>query len=147
MSEKMQLLQIQPKKNIIQISDWQDYFRDGKQFLSTAVGAYSKNKRTFTPEAIFNITAMAIEKYIMAFLMKNGDLAENHTMTDLAAALVRHTGPIPELTQKLLYLDTFQDICDLEVSSYVQPNSEQIGEIIAIGQEVERLFTPLLKSN
>jgi hypothetical protein len=142
----MQLLQIQPKENILQIDDWQDYFRDGEQFLSTAVGAHRKNKNTFSPEAIFNITAMAIEKFIMAFLMKNGDLAENHTMTDLAAALVRHTGPIPELTEKLHYLDTFQDICDLEVSSYIKPTQEQIAEIVAIGQEVERLFTPYLKS-
>ncbi len=142
----MQLLQIQPKENIIQIDDWQDYLRDGQQFLSTAVGAHRKNKSTFSPEAIYNITGMAIEKIIMAFLMKNGDLAENHTMTDLAAALVRHTGPVPELTAKLHYLDTFQDICDLEVSSYVTPTHEQIAEIVAIGQEVERLLLPHLKN-
>lgn len=143
----IQNLQIQPRENIIQIDDWQDYFRDGEQFLRVAKGAIKKHKKTFTPEALYNITAMAIEKYIMAFLMKNGDLPENHTMGDLAIALERHTGEIPSLRKKLEFLDTFQDICDLEESHYIQPNAEQIETILEIGTEIQRLLTPHLASN
>ncbi len=141
-----QIIQIQPRENIIQIDDWEEYFRDGEQFLRTAVGAVDRQKKTFTPEAIYNITAMAIEKYIMAFLMKNGDLAENHTLGDLANALERHTGEIPDLRKKLEFLDTFQDICDLEETHYIQPNQEQISTIIEIGIEIQRLLTPHLIS-
>lgn len=139
--------QIQPRENIIQISDWQDYFRDGEQFLRVVTGAVKKQKKTFTPEALYNITAMAIEKYIMAFLMKNGDLAENHTMGDLATALERHTGELPGLREKLDFLDTFQDICDLEESHYIQPNEEQILTILEIGTEIQSLLTPHLISH
>lgn len=140
----MQIIQIQPKEHIIQIDNWQEYLRDGEQFLKTAVAAYEKGRKSFTPEALYNITAMAIEKFIMAFLMTRGDLAENHTMADLAFALERHTGPIPRLSEDLRFLDAFQNICDLEISHYAQPSQEEIGRIIDIGKEVKRLLSPFL---
>lgn len=140
----MQIIQIQPKEHIIQIDNWQEYLRDGEQFLKTAVAAHEKGRKAFSTEALYNITAMAIEKFIMAFLMTRGDLAENHTMADLAFALERHTGPLPELSEKLLFLGSFQDICNLEISHYAQPSQEEIGQIIAIGKEVKRLLSPFL---
>ncbi|WP_136795466.1 MULTISPECIES: hypothetical protein [Desulfosediminicola] len=143
----MQTTLIQPKELIVSIDDWQDYLRDGQQFLSTAVGAFSKKRKAFTSEALYNITAMAIEKLIMGFLMKNGDLAENHTMTDLAAALERHTGPLPDLHKKLLFLDSFQDICDPDEYQYVVPDEHQVSVILDIGLEVQQLILPLVQQN
>lgn len=140
----MQILHIQPRENIIPIDSWQDYARDGEQFLATVVAAHDKGRKAFSPEALYNLTAMAIEKFIMAFLMRRGDLAENHTMTDLATALLRHTGPIPGLAEKLGYLDSFQDICDLHQARYVPPSMAQVSTIIAIGQEIQLLLGPLL---
>lgn len=140
----MQTLTIQPKENIIQIDNWQEYLRDGEQFLKTATGAYQKQKKAFTPEVLYNLTAMSIEKFIMAFLMKRGDLAENHTMGDLAFALERHCGPIPELRKQLEYLDSFQDICDMDDAHYRQPTAEQIEIIINIGKEIQCLLQPYL---
>ncbi|SHO46475.1 HEPN domain-containing protein [Desulfopila aestuarii] len=139
----MQLIQIQPKEQIIPIDNWQEYLRDGEQFLRTATRAYETNKRAFSPETLYNLTAMAIEKYIMAFLMQRGDLAENHTMADLAAALERHTGPQPELFANLLLLDSFQDICDFELSRYLPISPQQIPTIIDIGHDVRRFLEPL----
>lgn len=143
----MQTIQIQPKENIVQIDNWQDYLRDGEQFLRAAAGAHAKGKKAFTPEVLYNLTAMAIEKYIMAFLMTRGDLAENHTMADLAFALERHTGPLPDLRQKLHHLDSFQDICDLDNSHYIQPTREQVAVIIDTGKDVQRLLTPFLQTD
>jgi len=140
----MQIIQIEPKENIVQIDNWQEYRRDGEQFLGTAVAAWTKGKKAFTPEVLYNLTAMAIEKYIMAFLMRRGDLAENHTMADLANALERHTGPLPELRKQLLFLDSFQEICDLDNSRYVQPDRDQTAMIITTGRAVEQLLAPLL---
>lgn len=141
----MQIIQIQPKENIIQIDNWQEYRRDGEQFLGTAVAAWEKGRKAFTPEVLYNLTAMAIEKYIMAFLMTRGDLAENHTMIDLADALERHTGPLPELREQLLFLGSFQEICDFDNSRYIQPTSEQIAIILDTGLEVARILAPFLQ--
>lgn len=141
----MQLIQIQPKKQIIAIDNWQEYLRDGEQFLRTATRAFENNKKAFTPETLYNLTAMAIEKYIMAFLMLHGDLADNHTMTDLAAALQKHTGPQPELFANLLMLDSFQDICEFDQATYVPLSRRQVATIIEIGKDVQRFLQPLIK--
>jgi len=121
---------------LVQIEDWREYISDGGKFLHTAVNAAEKRPEVFTPEILYNLTAMAIEKFCMGYLMYHGDLADNHTMADLAEAVERHAGPQPELTKKLLFLDSFQEICDLSTYKRRPPNKEEIVQILAIGQEV-----------
>jgi hypothetical protein len=130
--------------NIVQISNWQDYRRDGEQFLHTALMAKKKNKKPFTPEILYNLIGMSIEKLIMAYLMKNGDLADNHTMGDLLTSMERHAGKQPELAEKLHYLDSFQEICDLETYSVKIPTQEDTDTILAIGEEIWEFLTPHL---
>lgn len=130
--------------HIVQIDNWQDYFRDGEQFLQTANGAYNKSAKAFSPDTLYNLTCMAIEKLIMAFLMKNGDLAENHTMGDLSIALERHLGHSPDIAEKLAYLDTFQEICDLESYTVVIPTECDIIKCLSIGNEIKALLQPYL---
>lgn len=130
--------------NIVQIDNWQDYFRDGRQFLKTARNAHAKESKAFSPDTLYNLICMAIEKLIMAYLMKNGDLAENHTMTDLANALKRHLGEIPELTEKLVYLDSFQEICDLETYTIRIPTNSDINTFLEIAAEIDDLLSPQL---
>lgn len=143
----MQISQIQPKTQIIAIDNWQEYRRDGEQFLRTALRAHAKHSRAFSPDTLYNLTAMAIEKYIMALLMRRGDLAENHTMRDLTWALERHLGPLPQLREKLAFLDSFQDICDLHQGNVIPVNPDQVATILSIGREVAALLAPLLKED
>lgn len=140
----MHLLQIQPREHIIAIDNWQDYRRDGGQFLAAATGALRKGNSRFTPEILYNLVAMAIEKLVMAFLMKQGDLAENHTMGDLLRALEKHVGKHPELTAQFSYLDSFQEICEIETYNRRPPTGEEIKVIVEIGENVQRLLAPHL---
>ncbi len=130
--------------NIVQIDNWKDYLRDGEQFLNTASGAHEKKKKAFSPEVIYNLTCMAIEKLIMAFLMKNGDLAENHTMGDLQRALHKHLGSLGELDADLAFLDTFQEICDLESYTIRIPEDHDIIRFLSIGNKIKTLLGPYL---
>lgn len=122
---------------LMQITDWRQYLKEGDQYLSTAVGAAARRSKVFTPEILYNVTAMAIEKMIMGYLMSRGDLADNHTMRDLLDAVERNAGPQPELGAKLRYLDGYQEICDLDTYKRVAPAPEDIPEILAIGQMVK----------
>jgi len=130
--------------NIVQIDNWQDYFRDGEQFLKTANGAFSKHSKGFSYDTLYNVTCMGIEKLVMAFLMKNGDLAENHTMGDLLYALQRHLGDIPGTAEQLQYLDTFQEICDLETFKIQIPTEEDVVKFLEIGEAIQTLLHPYL---
>jgi hypothetical protein len=129
---------------LVQIDNWRDYRRDGEQFLKTAQGAYRKKKTTFTSDTLYNLTCMAIEKLIMAYLMKNGDLAENHTMADLLRALQLHLGEVPELAEGLLYLNGFQEICDLDEYTLCTPSEEDVVRFLRIGEEVRTILHPHL---
>lgn len=129
---------------LVQIDNWRDYRRDGNQFLKTAQGAYDKKKKGFSADTLYNLTCMAIEKLIMAFLMKNGDLAENHTMADLLRALQLHLGEVPELAEKLLYLNDFQEICDLDEYTIRIPTEADVIRFLAIGEEVRVTLYPHL---
>lgn len=128
----------------VQIDNWREYLRDGEQFLKTAQGAYSKKKKAFSADTLYNLTCMAIEKLIMAFLMKNGDLAENHTMGDLLRALQLHLGDIPELADKLLYLNDFQEICDLDQFTIRIASEADVIKFLSIGEEVRTVLAPYL---
>lgn len=130
--------------NIVQIDNWRDYRRDGEQFLHTAVAAHQKKKKGFSRDTLYNVTCMAIEKLIMAFLMKNGDLAENHTMADLLRALQLHLGELPDLTEKLLYLDSFQEICSLDNFILHIPCEQDVVKMLAIGEDVREVLHPYL---
>ena len=121
----------------IQISDWRQYLKEGEQYLCTAVGAAERRSDVFTPEILYNITAMAIEKLIMGYLMSRGDLADNHTMGDLLDAVERNAGPQPELAAKLRFLDGYQEICDIDTFRHDAPDLSDIPEILAIGQMVK----------
>lgn len=133
--------------NLVQIDNWQDYLKDGEQFLKTANGAHQKKAKAFSPEALYNLTCMAIEKLIMAYLMKHGDLAENHTMGDLSNALGRHMDCPQQLVDKLNYLDTFQEICDLESYTVVIPTEKDVCTFLDIGNEVKTLLQPHMSIN
>ena len=123
---------------LVQIEDWRKYVDDGEKFLNTAVNASRKRPEVFTPPILYNLTAMAIEKFCMGYLMYHGDLADNHTMGDLIEAVERHAGPQPELTKKFLFLDSFQEICSQEAYKRRSPTVSEMTAIFKIGLEVKQ---------
>ncbi len=131
----------------VQITDWNIYLRHGEQFLKTARSAHEKKKRTFTAEAIYNLTCMAIEKLIMAFLMKRGDLAENHTMVDLLHAMERHLGSNTEIGTRLRYLGGFQQICELDTFTILGPTNVELQKIVETGEALHQYLSPYLYEN
>jgi len=123
------------------ITDWRQYLKEGEQYLKTALGGADRRAEVFTPEILYNITGMAIEKLIMGFLMSRGDLAENHTMADLLRALEKHAEIPAALAQDLLFLDSFQEICDIDTYKRRPPSPEETRRILAIGQAVEQFIS------
>jgi len=124
------------------IGGWEDFFKDGEGYLRTAVGAYKKRKKAFTSEILYNIIAMAIEKFIMSALMHHGALPYNHTMRDLVEAM-DETFPtaIDELREGLLKMDTYQDICALDGFRITPPKMKEISGMLNMAQKLRGLIT------
>ena len=121
---------------LVRITDWHKYLGEGEKYLALAQGAATRRREVFTPNIIYNVTAMAIEKLLMGLLMYHGTLAENHTMRDLLDAVERVTGPQPQFAEDFHYLDSFQDICSLDAYRRSDPTWENIPRILACGAKV-----------
>ncbi|MDR2171034.1 MAG: hypothetical protein LBP59_12900 [Planctomycetaceae bacterium] len=129
------------------ISDWQQFFEDGRNFHKTACGAV-KRPEIFTPEIIQNIAAMAIEKYFMAIFMKRGFMPFNHTMTDLISAAAAMALPLKsDLIETLYYMDKLQQICSFDSFKITPPTETDIPRFIKAADDVAELAAKELKIN
>ena len=131
-------------KNAQPILGWQDFLYDGEGYLKTAVGAHAKRRQVFTAEILYNLVAMAIEKFVMAALMRHGAMPYNHTMRDLVEAMeATFPGAINDIREGLLQLDAFQQICDLDGFSITSPGMEKIPAMLHLAGRVQALVTHL----
>ena len=131
-------------KPVVPITGWQDFLKEGDAYLKTAHGAYANDRTTvagvtiFTPEILYNIIAMAIEKLVMATLMKQGALPYNHTMFDLVEAIDEvFPQSLHEIRQGLLDLDKYQEICDVDHYNIIPPDSQEIPAMLALATELQ----------
>lgn len=131
-----------PLAGIEPIKGWEEFLEDGKAYLTTATAAHRKNNQVFTPEILYNLIAMAIEKFVMAALMQHGTMPYNHTMIDLVEAMEQtFPGKIKELRKGLLEMDTYQDICDLDGFKIIPPEPEKIPEMLELAEQMHTLVT------
>ncbi|HKL22897.1 MAG TPA: hypothetical protein VJ904_13905 [Tichowtungia sp.] len=86
------------------------FMEEGDAYIKTARGGL-KRPGVFTPEILYNILGLAIEKHIMAALISKNQLADNHTFTDLIDA-TRQIGEIDEwIAAQLRKFEGYQNIC------------------------------------
>jgi len=121
-----------------EIEGWQDFLREGDAFLNTAARAHRLRRAAFTPEILYNLSAMGIEKFAMAALMSRGALPYNHTMADLLAA-IDETFPkcLDDIASDLRRLDEFQDICSLEGFKIAPPAASKIPAILEVAAKMQ----------
>ncbi len=118
-------------------TEWKTFIDEGTKYLKTAVNGAAKRKDIFTPEILYNIAAMSIEKHIMGYLFYHHKLPENHTLKDLADAMAENSDISASLCEKLAYMDSFQEICSLEMYSRRIPDETSISTILETGKEVK----------
>lgn len=122
------------------IGGWQDFLKEGNQFLATAVNGYAKRQEVFTSEILYNLVGMAIEKLIMALLMKSGNLPYNHTMHDLVESMEEFLpGDLANLGDELKALDGFQEICDIDSYNMTPPTMAEVARMLALATEVQTI--------
>jgi hypothetical protein len=136
-----------PLSGLQAIRGWEEFLSDGQGYLRTATKAHQKGKSTFTPEILYNLIAMAIEKFVMAALMQRGTMPYNHTMTDLVEAMeTTFPGKIDRLSQGLLEMDKYQEICDLDGFKITPPGKEKIAGMLNLADQLHLLVTEELAS-
>jgi len=116
---------------------WAEFMTEGDAYLKTARGG-QKRPGVFTPEILYNLLAMAIEKHIMAALIFKGTLADNHTFTDMIYS-ARELCPLDDaLIKKLIQLESYQEICPV-FDGYNRKEfpSAEVPVMVAAAEEVQ----------
>lgn len=133
-------LALTPLDSIRAIQGWEEFLEDGRGYLQTATEAFRKERTIFTPAILYNLSAMAIEKFVMAALMYRGTMPYNHTMTDLVEAMEENfPGAITHMREGLLRLDTYQDICDPYHFKVVEPARDAIPAMLHLAEQMQNL--------
>lgn len=122
------------------IRGWEDFWHEGKAFLKTASSAHAARKKSFTTVILYNIIAMAIEKFVMTALMCEGKLPYNHTMKDLVEAMDEaFPGAMSDIREGLLKLDQYQEICDIDTFNISGPAMEEIPTMLGLANRLQEL--------
>ncbi len=113
------------------------FMEEGDAYLKTARGG-QKRPGVFTPEILYNLLAMAIEKHIMAALIFKGTLADNHTFSDMIHS-AKELCPLDDaLIEKLIALESYQEICPVfEGYNRKEFPSEEVSVMVAAAEEVQ----------
>lgn len=118
-------------------TDYTTFMDEGSKYLKTARGG-TKRPEIFTTEILYNIIGLAIEKHIMGALMAKGQLADNHTFTDLVDA-TKQIGEIDvEIANQLRKFESYQNICPVFAGYHrTEPSVEAIAEMITTAEAVQ----------
>jgi hypothetical protein len=129
------------------MNEWKEYLADGERFLKTAVNGHRNRPTIFTPEIVYNLVGMAVEKHIMGFLMRDGRLADNHTLTDLVRALEEICEVEPDLYDRVIRMDRFQEICSMDAYHRQPPQHGDVPEFLEIGDRIRALVEARLAAD
>lgn len=102
---------------------WSIWLREGRQYFRAGSG----EKGRFNNAVLYNLLAMAFEKFVMAILGYHLSLPINHTFTDLIYSLEKFYPLDAETRETLLNLETKQEICSFEDCMRADVSDEDIG--------------------
>jgi hypothetical protein len=118
------------RSEVAEISQWERFLRDGRQYRNVMKGAV-RRPAVFTPEIVYNVAGMALEKMIMAYLMKRGALPEGHTLIELMQALQGRLDVPASLQHDVLYMEGFQEICGIDDYHRSAPDLHALQRIVS----------------
>lgn len=122
------------------LTDWEVFLREGRQYRTLMKGA-SRRPAVFTPEIVYNIAGMALEKMIMGYLMKHGALPEGHTLVELLQALQGRMEVPATLQQDVLFMEGFQEICGMyEEYQRTAPDQNSLQRIVTAVDAISELI-------
>ncbi len=116
-------------------NSWSVFYRDGISFMNTAEKSLARPD-VFTPEIIYNLASMAIEKLIMAVSLKQGSLPYIHTMSSMG----NHAKEILSLDDADIHdmerMDSMQMMCSNDELFHSSITAGDIPFILSIARRI-----------
>jgi hypothetical protein len=110
-------------------NDWEIFYAEGLRYREIAEKT-AGNSVKFTPEILYNLSCIAIEKLFMGYFLKVKFMPYNHTLQDLVESMKELRPVPPELEECLMRMNSFQEICSIERYSRRIPSAGDVAEFI-----------------
>jgi hypothetical protein len=118
------------------ISNWDDHITAGRKYLKTASNGRSR-PAVFNNELVFQLAAMAIERFIVGLSQYHHRMPVDHTLAGLVAEL----GPVcpmsTDLADRIKGIEIIDDMCSLSPAIRIPPGQTAVREILAVCHEVQ----------
>lgn len=115
--------------------DWQSHITSGSQYLKTASNGRAR-PAVFTPELIYQLTAMAVEQFLIGVWQFHNQMPDDHTLDGLVDGL-RQICPLEkELAEGIKAMAQFDDMCPLVPVNRRIPTDLEIQNMLALAQQV-----------
>jgi hypothetical protein len=115
------------------LRDGDAYFRRAEEFRGDGYGH----------SLVFNVAAMALERYLVGLCHLHGVEPENHNFICLMDAVGTVVSVPPELDGKIRYLDeSIFSICSLDDYRHGAPEKEDADRIMGLCRQVRGMFDP-----
>lgn len=117
------------------ITGWQDHIQAGCQYLKTASNGLSR-RAVFNNELIFQLAAMAIEKFMVGVCQYHRQMPTDHTLSGLVEALAEVCPMDADLADMIKRIEVIDDMCTLTPVHRLPPGDLDIQGILIAGREV-----------
>lgn len=117
--------------------EWRKYFSEGDQFLHLAEKGIH-NPQKFSPETLYNVVAMGIEKHLMALFLYKNNLPEGHTLTSLLSYGEKYLAIDGDIFRTLAYMDSLQEICSLDDIHRKTPTAAELAMMIKVAVRIQQ---------
>lgn len=118
------------------ISNWDDQITAGRKYLKTANNGLSR-PAVFNNELVFQLAAMAIERFIVGLSQYHHRMPVDHTLSGLVSELAPVCPMSTELADRIKGLEIIDDMCTLSPAYRMPPGKAAVQEILAVGGEVQ----------
>ena len=131
---------------MLAVEGYQEFWKEGVQYLKVSKGGL-KRPEVFTTDILYNLLALSIEKYFMAALVCHGDLADNHTFSDLIDSAKRVRPVDSDLAARLIEAEGYQNICPA-FDGYMRKDIplEEIEKMVIVAEDVEAWADETIKA-
>lgn len=115
--------------------DFMNVINEAESYSRTVLKS-SSGKRIFNNEIIKNITSIAMEKYLVGFLMSKGKLPEGHTLEKLYMEASAFLPRDNDLLSRLVEIDLTMNLCSLEIKENTGTSDDEILFLLEVLNEI-----------
>ncbi|WP_372773128.1 hypothetical protein [Mangrovibacterium sp.] len=126
------------------MEEWNGYFNEGMSYYNTTIGGIKKGRK-FGNVVYYNLIGIALECFLTAALVKEGQLPEHSSISSIIRELKKRYEVPESFTEDSRFYNKFWNFCSLEIVKPLVPSDEEIQRLVTFVENVKVWTEALLE--